>query len=184
MVKQFLVSSLLPFLGVLAPWRLAFPLADAMGWDGLHIAVDVMLVIGQGLLHRKAKQAEKKAERIEQLEKELKNAARDQIHQFLEAEASGLRASIASLTHEIERHAQRLKEGDGEFDALTDRDHQLELKVGQKIEGVKDYVRDAIGRHEEHGNGRFEKLGDAIAQVQKEVAVIADRSGRGSRNAE
>jgi hypothetical protein len=184
MVKQFLVSSLFPFLGVLAPWRLAFPLAEFIGWDGLHIAVDVILVVGQALLHAKAKDAAKQAQRIEQLEKELKNAARDQIHQFLEAEASGLRASIASLTQDIERHAQRLKEGDGEFNALTDRDHQLELKVGVKIDGVKDYVREAIGRHEEHGNGRFNTLGESIAKLGREVAVLTDRSGRGSRNAE
>jgi hypothetical protein len=84
-----------------------------------------------------------------------------------------------SMSHEVRNHMQvfisaidemknKVKEADGEAKKLNDRDHEVELNVINKIDELKDYIRERaasasdLKRHEDNVNKRFEALENTI----------------------
>lgn len=71
--------------------------------------------------------------KIESLEGELKAAAAHQVDTQIAAKTMELSGLIRVLTNEIQGINRRLERGDGYFDQLGQKGHELELKLIERI---------------------------------------------------
>jgi len=90
-----------------------------------------------------------------------------------------------SLVNTIEEIKTRLSDGEGTFNALSQTDHQLELKLITRVDQLKDWMRETFaGRgdlkeHELSVTRKFEHLEKHLGEVSTQVAVLADKTKGG-----
>ena len=90
----------------------------------------------------------RKTSRIDRLEENAQEAAKDLVDQRLAKVSAELIGAIDLLGQRVDHIVDRLKAGDLDLKALNDRDHVLELKFAGKIENLKDWMRDVFATRE------------------------------------
>jgi hypothetical protein len=187
LVKHFLVCSLLSSLCVSASLR-SFVLASVDPATVVTIVLaaltlfDTMASVVMGIVLFRMQQTinsfNRAEDRSDQTIKSLRDDLGEAVKTQIEEKFRSADAAMKGLMATIGRVEQRLAEGDGEFSALIERDHKIEIMLQQKADMIKDYFRDEMRKHEEAGNRRFEKYQAELQNVSEGLAVIADRSGR------
>ena len=105
--------------------------------------------------------------KIETLEGELKATAANLVETQITVKTSELSGLIRVLTNEIQSINRRLERGDGHFDQLGQKGHELELKIIERITercATKEDVR-ALSQ-------RFDALQQAVARALVEREAL------------
>ena len=108
-----------------------------------------------------------KTRRIENLESRFEDKAEELVDAKLEARTGGIRASLEVLASEVRRINERLGRGDADFKDLNERDHALELKFSNRVDALKDFIRETCATKAD-----LEKLNDRFTALQ--IAVAKD----------
>jgi len=82
-----------------------------------------------------------KFDKYDKLEETVKTQAEEAIRQEIKIAEHRLNTIIAPLEATVQQITKRLSHGDGTFEALTKRDHELELKFNARIDDLKDWMR-------------------------------------------
>lgn len=115
------------------------------------------------------------------LEKRLHDANVKLIDERFRSVSHEIRNEVTSFVATLHEMKERLKDGDSDINALSDRDQKLELKLSGCIETLKDYIRDNcaskedVRDHEQHVRQQFARVGDKVESLGKEVAVLASK---------
>jgi chromosome segregation ATPase len=98
------------------------------------------------------------------------------------------------VTHQVDNHAlavsgalselkDQIKESKSDLDGLGDRDQRIELTVAQKVDQVKDYIRENVPlkedleKHEQTVSRRFGQIEDRVIRMGEDVAVLKSAAG-------
>ena len=126
------------------------------------VIVDVVLVIGQAVLHWQNHRYAKAIGRIETLEAELKASAKEQVKAAIESETGELRASMKLLGFQIQQHSERLNAGDGGFKQIEQSAFEQRLKM------LNDLHELSLTIHREGATKEgLKELAERIEQCQK-----------------
>jgi hypothetical protein len=118
---------------------------------------------------------------LKQAEAKLHDAARSLIDERFRAMSHEMNGHVQGFMTTLDELKERLQEGDGLLRTLGDVDHQLELKTVNRMEQIKDYVRDhcaSKGDVKEQAtsvNDRIDRLSDKVEVMGKQVAVLGEK---------
>jgi hypothetical protein len=82
---------------------------------------------------------------------------------------------------------QRVKEAEAELDGAGERNHKIELTVADKVDQIKDLIREAtsktatradLEKHESQVSQRDQRLGERLGKVEQSIAVLAEVTNR------
>lgn len=98
-----------------------------------------------------------------------------------------------AMSHEVNGHVNgfmltleelklRLKETEQTFDQLIRAGHVQEMKGVERLEQVKDYIRDQtasrqdLREHQKNADAKFDRIMQQMAEMQSAIAVVAERA--------
>lgn len=116
----------------------------------------------------------RKNQEIIDLKTEIKKSAEDYLKERFAVIGREMTGHLEPVLRSIDEMAERLKEGERAFGGLTERDHQVELKMVNLLGQLKDSMRacytsrEDFDRWEKHVNGRFDTLNRLLLQALKE----------------
>lgn len=88
---------------------------------------------------------------------------------------------VKTVTSMVGELKERIREAEDEVGNLGDRDQRIELAVANKFDALKDFLRETVAgkkdleRHEEKVALRHELVDERMGNVERQVAVLADR---------
>lgn len=158
---------LAPVLGVVSDaWVVGFGIAS--------LVFNALLSLAMWRLNT----SQKKTEGLEDL---LRKRTEDLIDTRFRELSHEVRGSVGQFMLTLEEVKGRMKESENFFDELGNADHVAEVKRLQHMDQVKDWIRDYtaskadVREHEKAVQVKFDRLGEQLAQLSANVAVIAEQ---------
>jgi hypothetical protein len=93
-----------------------------------------------------------------------------------------INGSVGGFKLTLEELKMRLKEGEETFDAIIRAGHTQELKGLERLEQVKDYIRDQtasradLREHQNKADLKFDQIMRQLAEMQASLAVANERA--------
>ncbi len=155
-------------------------------------AVNLLVSIAMAIVLYRVAAVTKKFERQEDrsdaslktAETKLHDAATKLIDERFRAMSHEMNGHVHGFVNTLDELKERLSDSDGIFRNLGDADHQNELKTQQRMEQIKDYVRDHcasrgdVREHVQSVNGRIDTMGAKVDSLSREVAVLGTKLER------
>ncbi len=137
--------------------------AGQSGFDGWAVAqwvFNVLIAIAMAYVASKN-------QKIETLGEEIKKSNEKRIEERFTALRETIGLHLTPLLQRIDDVCGRLKDGDESMRALGDRDQQVELKMVQRIDALKDYIREECASTKDLGELRNEmhKLSETVQRL-------------------
>lgn len=127
-------------------------------------AFNILFGVGFWWLQRRVRRGDENEQQrrrhIESIERELKQAATNQIEDKMTVLETRMMGKIDTLAGDVAHIRRRLDRGDNEFDTLKERDHQADTKVLLAISGLKDWMNERFATRGDVNRieGRIESL--------------------------
>jgi hypothetical protein len=166
-------------------------LADMTWGEGIAALSIVVSTVNTIVLYR-ISQAQKRYERLEDTsDKKISNLG-DALHATT---TKLIDERFRGMTHEMMSHVQgftsaldemkeRLKEGDGELSALGQVDQKIEIQLIERMSAMKQWFIENLAsktdlkEHEKAVAQKFDRMGERMGELGREVAVLTDRAKR------
>jgi hypothetical protein len=117
----------------------------------------------------------------DKLKDRLESQTEQSVEQKFKAVKDSLEVQIKSLATMLEKIEGRLGKGDDEFDAINDRDHELELKTLLAVQDVKNYVvqnaasKDDLRGHQETTDRKLEGIVSQLSKHSTALGIIGSQ---------
>jgi hypothetical protein len=148
------------------------------------IALAVEVVLGIGLFIMGARQQERDREQDE-LKKKVQGyeeathvLATKLVDERFRAISHQLNNDVQSFSSTLQTLTKRLEDGDVAFDRLGERGHEVELRFANKVDELKDVVRDKFATrqdlqtHQESTTKKFDGLDERLRQVAENISAL------------
>lgn len=141
---------------------------------GIAIVMSTMTAVGVAWLMTKARRAETVEGRLHDLATKL-------IDERFRSMTHELHGNVQSFVLTLEELKVRLRESDSGFRGLGERDQKIELTLAEKMDQLKDYIRDTaatkkdLEAHETTMERKVERIETQVTDLSKSVAVLNDR---------
>lgn len=139
----------------------------------------------------------KTVKRYDRLEDDGKAKLKDMANSLHEASTKLIDERFRAITHQVNGTAnkfdlavedikQRLQLGDGELRMLGSVDQKIEIQLIERIAVMKDWFvqnlasKGDLKEHEKSVGAKFDRMGERMETLAKEVAVLTDRAERQS----
>ena len=160
---------------VIAPTLLAVSDAWTIGFGVFSLAVSTVMTV---ILWRN-RETRQDTRDFEARQHELVTKLVDERFRSMTHE---LNNNVNSFSMTLEELKTRLKETEQTFDMLIRAAHVQEMKGLERLEQVKDYIRDQTAsradmrEHQKSVDTKFEKIMSHLADMQTQIAVVAQQA--------
>ena len=149
--------------------------------DGLHISLAVFQLSFSAVVSVTLWRLTASQRRYDGLEQRLHETTARLVEERFRAMTHEVNSHVQGLVLALEEMKQRVHFADTEFRAMGERDQKIELAVANKVDLLKDYIRDcAAGKRdlEKHEAAVDRKLGQVelrLGDLTSTVAVLSER---------